>query len=78
MSFNYDLQEIDQALIREGRCIADIYVPILSNREARIAFPELELERDEYRLAELYAIKNEREVIKTKKQEIGNFGFNKS
>ena len=75
LSFNVDIKEMDKAITRPGRCIANISVPLLSAVEARRLLPKSKaklLKNKDYSLAEVYAIKNDVEYESdTKSSTIG-------
>lgn len=75
LTFNYDEEELDEALIRPGRCISNFEIPRLSRVEAQAAFPDKAewLTADTYSLAEIYALKDGQSVKKRKTR--GNVGF---
>lgn len=60
LTFNYDITDIDPALIRGGRCIMDLYVPRLPMEQAVKLLPEgTEVPPDavDLSLAEIYNLK---------------------
>ena len=74
LTFNVDSSKLDKALLRPGRCIADIRVDPLKQSEARNLLPGIDLPKKEYSLAEIYAMKNDSQVI-TNIEEKGKVGF---
>jgi len=73
LTFNYDISQADPALIRPGRCIANIHVPELSFDDACALLPmdkrEALLGKKKHSLAEVYAIKNDVGVLKNLKND---------
>ena len=63
LTFNIDRIKMNKALLRPGRCIADINVCHLSKQEAQAILPVHELRKSNYALAEVYAMANESNII---------------
>ena len=74
MTFNYDIKDIDPALVRDGRCIMQIEVPRLPiERAASILGKDQILTPDQkdFSLAEIYALRNKGKSRAKAYREIG-------
>ncbi len=58
ITFNTDIKKIDPAIIRPGRCLANIEVGNLSFEHSQKLVGDIKLSKREYTLAEIYQIKN--------------------
>lgn len=76
-----DINNIDSALLRDGRCFAVVNTRLLSNSEGQKLIRKLSLNKEynldksEYTLAELYALYNKKETFLEKHNEIKKIGF---
>lgn len=88
LTFNYEVSEIDPAVLRSGRCIANITIPPFRIEEAIKQFPEIEKELNEeadshvkeITLSDIYQVRNTgtRSVIgesNSKRHKPGKLGF---
>ena len=72
LTFNYEIDKIDPALLRPGRCIANIEVGKLSYEQAQSLVPEIVLKNQDYSLAEVYELRRNGVISEERKpQTIG-------
>ncbi len=70
ISFNYDLEKIDPAILRPGRCLANITIGKLPYTQAQELVP-FEIPKKQYSLAEVYELRRVGKVIVPSKSQMG-------
>lgn len=71
LTFNYDIKHLDAALTRNGRCISNIEVPRLPMEQAS-KLAGHQLDKGDYSLADLYAMKdNTLSIAKPQNKTVG-------
>ena len=74
MTFNHQIDDIDLALTREGRCLMQIEVPRLPIEQVRGMVPKdtkLDTQQKDFSLAEVYALKSKGKTRAKAAREIG-------
>jgi len=76
LSFNHKIDKIDEAIIRPGRCLANIEVPLLEYDHAQ-KLVSFEIPEREYTLAEVYEMKRVKKPLDRTINSSKKLGFRK-
>jgi hypothetical protein len=70
ISFNYEIDKIDPAILRPGRCLGHINVDTLPFEKAK-TLVDFDIPRRSYSLAEVYEMRNTGKLIEKEKEALG-------